>query len=87
MTFEYPDAPDMGLLVGTFDGPQAIMPEIQYGIESRLPWFGQLTALPGDRPTYAEDAAMLERISSSNHQHPDRPTRGWTVHRHEDSDG
>lgn len=85
MTFEYPDAPDLGLLVGTFDRPHQIAPEVQYGIESRLPWFHALTSLPGDSVTYAEDPAMLSRISRSNHQHPDRPTTTWTVHRHEES--
>jgi hypothetical protein len=77
MTFEYPDAPDLGLLVGTFDHPDRIAPEIQYGIESRLPWYGHLPQLPGDRPTYAEDPAMLARISGSNHQHPDHATESW----------
>jgi hypothetical protein len=77
MTIEYPDAPDLGLLVGTFDHPDRIAPEIQYGIESRLPWYGQLPQLPGDRPTYAEDPAMLARISGSNRQHPDHDTGSW----------
>jgi len=87
MTFEYPDAPDLGLLVGTFDHPELIMPEAQYGIESRVPWFWHLPSLPGDLPTYANDPAMLDRISTSNHQHPDRPTAAWTVHRHEAGNG
>ena len=87
MTFEYPQVPDLGLLVGTFDNPGTIMPEIQYGIESRMPWFQQLTSLPGDRPTYADDPVMLGQISDSNHQHPDRPTVAWTVHRHEANNG
>jgi hypothetical protein len=87
LTFEYPEAPDLGLLVGTFDHPDLIMPEAQYGIESRLPWVRLLPSLPGDQPTYAHDPAMLERISISNHQHPDRPTAAWTVHRHEADNG
>jgi len=87
MTFEYPHVADLGLLVGTFDHPETVMPEIQYGVESRLPWFAHLTALPGDRPTYADDPAMLARIGNSNHQHPDRPTVAWTVHRHEADNG
>ncbi len=41
------------------------------GIESRVAWYGNLPALPGDRPTYSENPAMLARISGSNHQHPD----------------
>ena len=77
MTFEYPHVPDLGLLVGTFDHPEAVAPEVQYGIESRVPWYGNLPSLPGDRPTYADDPAMLARISGSNHQHPDHDTADW----------
>ena len=83
MTFEYPDAEDLGLLVGTFDHPELIAPEIQYGIESRLPWYAGLPRLPGDRPTYADDPVMLERISRSSHQHPDHDTDIWLFHLHE----
>ena len=77
MTFEYPHAEDMGLLVGTFDEPSRVGPEIQYGNESRVSWYHTLTGLPGDRPTYADDPGMLSRISGSNHQHPDHDTAEW----------
>ena len=47
---------------------------IQNGNESRVTWFAGLTALPGDRPTYADNPEMLHRIASTNHQHPDHDT-------------
>jgi len=77
MTFEYPHVADLGLLVGTFDHPEQVPPIIQYGNESRLPWYRDLGALPGDRPTYADNPDMLARISGSNHQHPDHDTPVW----------
>ena len=55
MIFDYPDYPDIGILVGAFDNPAAVPPVVQYGIESRLPWFQHLPELPGDHPTYAVD--------------------------------
>jgi hypothetical protein len=77
MTFEYPHAEDLGILVGTLDHPDQVPPVIQYGIESRVRWYGGLPGLPGDKPTYAEDPEMLRRISGSNHQHPDHDTAAW----------
>jgi hypothetical protein len=80
MTFEYPDYPDLGVLVGTLDEPSRVPPVIQYGNESRVGWYYDLGKLPGDAPTYASDPAMLQRISGSNHQHPDHDTQHWTPH-------
>jgi hypothetical protein len=78
MIFDYPHAPDIGVLAGCLDRPGDVPPVVQYGIESRVPWFQSLTALPGDRPTYAEDPeGMLPRIQSSNRQHPDYDTTEW----------
>jgi len=78
MTFEYPEADDLGVLVGTLDHPEQVPPIVQYGIESRLPWYQHLHELPGDKPTYADDPkGMLARISSSNRQHPDHDTDFW----------
>jgi hypothetical protein len=82
MTFEYPDYPDLGLLVGTFDHPERVVPVVQYGIESRVPWYGGLGGLPGDKPTYSENPAMLDRISGSNRQHPDHDTAEWPLEHH-----
>ena len=80
MIFEYPHGEDLGVLVGAFDEPSRVAPEIQYGNESRVSWYGTLTSLPGNAPTYESDPAMLHRISSSNHQHPDHDTLHWTPH-------
>jgi hypothetical protein len=86
MIFDYPEFPDMGVLAGTFDRPDLVPPVVQYGIESRVPWFGALHELPGDQPTYAEDPmGYLPRIRGSNRQHPDHDTQAWTAVRSEPS--
>jgi hypothetical protein len=77
LTFDYPEGDDIGVLVGSLDRPDLAPPVIQYGNESRVAWYSGLTALPGDRPTYADNPRMLQRISGSNHQHPDRDTLVW----------
>lgn len=78
LSFDYPDAEDMGVLVGSLDHPEKVPPIIQYGNESRVPWYNHLNELPGTHPTYAVDPnGMLEKISRSNRQHPDRDTEVW----------
>ncbi|MGV8855042.1 MAG: GFA family protein [Devosia sp.] len=80
MIFHYPDFPDIGVLAGCFDNPDAVPPVIQYGNESRVDWFGDLGQLPGNAPTYAVDPkGFLPRIKASNHQHPDHDTQFWRI--------
>ena len=77
MTFEYFEGLDLGVLVGTLDHPELAPPVVQYGIESRVLWYGHLPELPGDKPTYSGNPAMLARIADSNRQHPDHDTAQW----------
>ena len=77
LTFDYPDAEDIGVLVGTLDDPNQAPPENQYGNESRVSWYAGLKDVPGDHPTYAGNPEMRLRISSTNHQHPDHHTESW----------
>jgi hypothetical protein len=80
LLFEYPEADDLGVLVGTLDQPDRVPPVVQHGNESRVRWFRQLTGLPGDEATYADHPAMRLRIGSTNHQHPDHDTKVWFTH-------
>jgi len=83
MIFDYPEAPDIGVLVGSFDEPARVPPVVQYGIESRLPWYSHLAELPGDQPTYAVDPkGYLPRIKATNRQHPDYDTAKWPPDSH-----
>ena len=78
LIFDYPHTADIGVMAGCLDRPDLVPPVEQYGIESRVPWFGRLGALPGDQPTFAKDPdGMAPRITASNRQHPDHDTEAW----------
>ncbi|NGP17733.1 GFA family protein [Devosia chinhatensis] len=78
MIFDYPDYPDIGLLVGCFDNPSLVPPVVQYGNESRVAWYGGLAHLPGESATYSVDPnGYLPLIRASNRQHPDHDTEVW----------
>ena len=79
LIFDYPHAADIGVLAGALDEPDRAPPVMQYGNESRVAWYASLTALPGDAPTYADNAEMRERILGSSHQHPDHDTSDWPL--------
>jgi hypothetical protein len=78
MIFDYPWAPDIGILAGALDEPDRVPPVVQYGNESRVNWYGHLAELPGTHPTYSVDPeGRLPRIKASNRQHPDHDTAVW----------
>ncbi len=83
MAFDYPEDEGLGLLVGTLDRPDLAPPVVQYGNESRLPWYAHLPELPGDHATYAkgDPQGYLPRIIASNRQHPDHDTADWPLAR------
>ena len=69
LTFSYVDRDRISVSVGSLDEPGRVIPEFQYGIESRLPAFESLHTLPGER---TEDAATPEELARwKSRQHPD----------------
>ncbi len=76
LTYEPDGYPDVEVALGAFDRPAEIRPEIQVGVENRMPWFHELATLPG-RP--AEQQAKVEAFFATvvSHQHPDRDTDVW----------
>lgn len=79
LTFRYVDgvawegvANEIHIAMGSLDEPARVKPTMQYGVESRLPWFHELSALKGKSTAESTDATVLETIEGSNHQHPDR---------------
>jgi hypothetical protein len=67
--------------IGSFDEPAKLKPEIQIGIESRMPWFADLSGLPehttesaGEKYGFLDELAV---IAATNHQHPDHDTAIW----------
>jgi hypothetical protein len=72
LSFRYLDSDLINISIGSLDRPADVPPGKQYGIESRLPWFGELFALPGTRTEDDLPADLQERETSA--QHPDRDT-------------
>lgn len=62
LTYE-PDGGKIDLAIGAFDDPTGIKPTTQHGVEARIPWAGDIAALPG-RETSERDVQSF--------QHPDR---------------
>lgn len=79
LTFRYLASDMINVSIGSLDRPAEVRPGRQYGTESRLPWFGELAALPG---TCTEDdlpADLRDREQSA--QHPDHDTpEDWCQH-------
>ena len=77
LTFRYLDKPRINIALGSLDQPAAIPPLHQYGIESRMPWFGTLATLPGETTTEEDVPDLAAAIAASSHQHPDHDTPVW----------
>ena len=72
LTFRYLDSDLINVSIGSLDSPAEVQPGKQYGTESRLPWFGELTALPAVRTQDDLPSDMRDRLISA--QHPDCDT-------------
>jgi hypothetical protein len=63
---------NIGLMIGAFDRPAALVPRSQDGIEGRMPWLRALDNIPdGGITEKPEQAEWAERIRQSNRQHRD----------------
>ncbi len=70
LTFAYVDQDRICVSIGSLDHPERIRPEVQYGVESRLPVFETLHRLPG--VTTEEDTPPERLPMLKSRQHPDR---------------
>ncbi len=77
LTFHDVGRPRIAVSIGSLDRPADIMPRLQFGNESRVPWFAELTALPGDTTSEQDDPDLTAKIAATNHQHPDHDTEAW----------
>lgn len=68
LTYEAPDG--LAVAIGAFDHPERIEPEIQFGVEMRIPWMDQVNDWPV-RETLddIEAAPFLDKLVS--YQYPD----------------
>ena len=77
LTIHDVDSPRITVALGSLDDPAMVEPKIEYGIEAKLSWFGNLAGLPGDKTTEEDNPEFAARIAASNHQHPDHDTATW----------
>ncbi len=72
LTYNFLEGPNISVSIGSLDDPNAVRPELQYGIEGTLGWFASIGSLPGKRTDEfltPDQAARLESF-----QHPDHDT-------------
>ena len=80
LTFESHGADTLAVTLGSLDTPSVIIPIVQSGSESRLPWFHELPGLREETTADGEASfpGRLATIAASNRQHPDHDTDvGW----------
>jgi len=75
LTFAHNESPHINISIGSLDRPEPVKPEIQIGIESRVPWAAELPDLEEQRTDQAIPADRLARVESF--QHPDHDTDSW----------
>lgn len=75
LTFQHRGAPHLNISIGSLDHPEQVKPELQIGIESRIPWMAEMPCLPEET---TESFLPVERMAGmENHQHPDCDTEDW----------
>jgi hypothetical protein len=71
LTYRIIERDRVSVTIGSLDQPAAIAPEMQYGVESRLPWLDRVPALPARN---ISDFLKLEPMALGSRQHPDFDT-------------
>jgi hypothetical protein len=69
LTYSYLENDRISVSIGSLDEPGRVTPEIQYGLESKLPAFEMLHTLPGERTGDYATPEEMEKMASR--QHPD----------------
>jgi hypothetical protein len=72
LTYRRVDGRNVSVTIGSLDDPEAVRPVLQFGIESKLSWTGELDDLPGTRTEDWMRDNGIARIDSR--QHSDRET-------------
>ena len=67
LSFRYLDSDEIDVTISSLDQPEEVEPQGQYGIESRMPWFDRLAALPGSQTDLSSERAT----AFENHQRGD----------------
>jgi hypothetical protein len=69
LTYRLIERDRISVTIGSLDEPAAVAPEIQYGVESSLPWLDGALALPAQKTS---DWLKLDAAAVGSRQHPDR---------------
>ena len=69
LSFRTVDSDQLEIMTGSFDRPDRVVPNLQFGTESRLGWVGTITNMPSQTTLQNYGADKLAGIVS--HQHPD----------------
>ena len=77
LLYDYTASKHLNVTIGSLDDPSAFPPQVQFGTEARMPWFGEMCALPDEGTTEETMADHVPAIKASNHQHPDHDTDQW----------
>lgn len=75
LTFAHKGSAHINISIGSLDEPEKVKPEIQIGIESRIPWAAEIHRLKEEPTDQALSADRLARVES--YQHPDHDTDSW----------
>ena len=79
LLYDYNDSAHLNVTTGSLDNPGQFPPQVQFGNEARMPWFGDLCSLPDEGSTEETMADYMSAIKASSHQHPDRDTATWPL--------
>lgn len=79
LVYQYKSGARVAVALGSLDDPAKLKPVVQYGVESRMPWFSELATLPATESgkNESDDPEICENIRRSNRQHPDHDTDIW----------
>jgi hypothetical protein len=66
LTYRLVDRDRISVTIGSLDRPSAVAPEMQYGVESELPWLDSIASLP-----QRDIATFLGAAAVGSRQHPD----------------
>ena len=74
LSFRFTESDRINMSIGSLDEPARVQPDLQIGIESRMPWFGELAGIKESRTEDITPKELLASIKSD--QHPDHDTDG-----------
>lgn len=75
LTFAHKGSDYLNMSTGSLDQPERVKPEIQIGIESRVPCTAEIPQLKEQSTEETLSAERLGRVES--YQHPDHDTDAW----------